>query len=130
MGYLKLTILVITVVIGLQHGPVHISCQLFPPPLGLGFPPPGPPFLVPPGGRLLPIPVPRPVPVPIPRDRSDDRRIVLVNDEPRPIGPLLPLLLLPLLFIGSPPILMTTTPAPTPAQTTPPPVTVLVTVPG
>ncbi|XP_052082461.1 uncharacterized protein LOC127720092 [Mytilus californianus] len=46
MAYFKLTILVITVFIGLTHGPVHVSCQLgFPPGIGLpfgGLPPPVP----------------------------------------------------------------------------------------
>ncbi|XP_071139073.1 uncharacterized protein [Mytilus edulis] len=130
MGYLKLTILVITVVIGLQHGPVYVSCQVFPPPPGLGFRPPGSPFFVPPGGRLLPIPVPRPVPVPILRDRSDESRIVQVNDEPRPFGPFLPwlLLIICIIFHIPLPFPITTTPATTQATTTPPGVTVLVTL--
>ncbi|OPL33862.1 hypothetical protein AM593_00778, partial [Mytilus galloprovincialis] len=83
MAYFKLTILVITVVIGLQHGPVHVSCQFFPPPPGIGaFQPPGLPQVLPANARLLPIPVPVPRPVPRPRDRDRDggrRRIVLVN---------------------------------------------------
>lgn len=32
MPYLKLTILSITVCIGLIHGPVHVSCRILPPP--------------------------------------------------------------------------------------------------
>ena len=52
MEHFKLAILVITVFIGITHGPVHVSCQ-FPPGFGgfPGFPPPGfpPPGFPPPG---------------------------------------------------------------------------------
>ncbi|XP_063438786.1 uncharacterized protein LOC134719756 [Mytilus trossulus] len=141
MAYFKLTILVITIVIGLQHGPVHVSCQFFPPAPGIGaFQPPGIPPALPPNARLIPIPVP--VPQRIPRRGDDDRRrqIVLVNGGgPGPfpqigggmglLGALLPLLILSAL-LGSFPIPTPAPPVVAPTPAAPVVVTVLVTPPG
>lgn len=53
MAYLKLTSLVITVFIGSTHCPIHVSCQIFPPPSGIG------PFIFgAPGGGFWTFPAP------------------------------------------------------------------------
>ena len=94
MAYLKLSICVVAIFIGLTSGPVQVSCHKFPPP------PPqrkGPPA----GMSILPLPIPRPFPI---RRPNEERRTVLLvedNGFDNTMGglleSLLPLLAIPLL---------------------------------
>ncbi|CAG2205820.1 unnamed protein product [Mytilus edulis] len=53
MAYLKLTRLVITFFIRITHGPIHVSCQIFPPPSRIG-----PSIFGTPGGGFRTFPAP------------------------------------------------------------------------
>lgn len=73
MAYLKIFFLSISIFIGLMHGPVHVTCQIFPPSPGEG-----------PTNNFPSSDRPGPIPAPVPdldRRSEETLTIILVEDS-------------------------------------------------